>query len=77
MKKSSKAPIKNDLSENMMRASIVLEKEMHETLRILSFVMDRSVSDMAREALADWLARNEDVAKFAGATQKLKKSLDM
>jgi predicted transcriptional regulator len=75
MKKSSKAPIKNDLSENMMRASIVLEKDMHETLRILSFVMDRSVSDMAREALTDWLARNEDVAKFAGAAQKLRKTI--
>jgi predicted DNA-binding protein len=75
MKRASKTKITNNLSSSLVRTSIIIEKDMHETLRILSFVMDRPVSEMVRDALTDWLARNEDVAKFAGAAQKLRKTI--
>lgn len=63
MKKSQ--PLKdhsNQLSEGLIRASVVFDEDAHKTLKMLGFMEGRSVSDIVREAVEQWLARNPKTA---------------
>jgi predicted transcriptional regulator len=72
MRKPGKNDMNNELKEGMVRASIVLDREVHATLRVLSFRMEQSVSSMIREALDQWLRRNAKAAKILKEEEALR-----
>lgn len=44
----------------MKRVNLILEADLYDRARVLAFVRRKSLSEVVRGALRDWLARNAD-----------------
>lgn len=45
---------------NLYRAQVLLERQQHESLRKLAASQDRSMSDLIREAVAEYLVEHDE-----------------
>ena len=48
------------MAERLYRAQILLEKEQHEVLAAMAEAQDRSISDLVREIIDDYLSQREE-----------------
>ena len=48
------------MAERLYRAQILLEKEQHEVLAEMAEAQDRSISDLVREIIDDYLSQREE-----------------
>jgi len=44
----------------MKRVNIILESDLYDRARIVAFIKRKSLSEIIRRALGEWLARNVD-----------------
>jgi Arc/MetJ-type ribon-helix-helix transcriptional regulator len=44
----------------MKRVNVILETELYEKARVVGFIRKRSLSEIVRDALRDWLRTNVD-----------------
>ena len=48
------------MAERLYRAQILLEREQHQTLAEMAEAQDRSISDLVREIIDDYLSQREE-----------------
>jgi Arc/MetJ-type ribon-helix-helix transcriptional regulator len=46
--------------QKMKRVNIILETDLYDKARIVAFIKRKSVSEIVRRALSEWLARHAD-----------------
>lgn len=61
------------MAERLYRAQILLEKEQHEVLAEMAEAQDRSISDLVREIIDDYLSQQEKEDQLERELQALRR----